>query len=172
MSLRLYTFVNFYLSSIQQGIQSAHVAVELFNEYRGKRNAAASLLKSWAEEHKTMIVLNGGMACNVAQGYEEMALRRASTLSTYDKCPYPYAAFYEEPGAIHHARSAITAWGIVLPSEVYDAKPVELFPSRSGFSIYSQEELEKQPNLQSAFWESPSIEHYICGYLQGKRLAQ
>jgi hypothetical protein len=31
--LRFYTFVNFYLSSIQQGVQSFHVLGEMNNKY-------------------------------------------------------------------------------------------------------------------------------------------
>lgn len=164
--LRLYTFVNFYLSSIQQGIQSAHVAVELFNEHKGKRGQATALLKDWAENHKTMIVLNGGMACDVSDGFEGM--------TSFDVSRYPFAAFYEEPGAIHHSRKAITAWGIVLPPEVYDAKPVEIFPSRTGFSTSSVQELEQQSDQKviPMMWERGSVEHYICSTLQGKHLAR
>lgn len=162
--LRLYTFVNFYLSSIQQGIQSAHVATELTNSYRGKRSDAAKLLRGWEEHGKTMIVLNGGMACNVSDGYET-----AATWTSPGKQPrYPFAAFFEEPGAIHQSRRALTAWGIVLPPEVYNAKPVEAFPSRDGFSILKAEEIT--PDMP--IWGPGSFEYFICSYLQGKSLAR
>lgn len=161
-SLRLYTFVNMYLSSIQQGIQSAHVAVELVNEYRSKRNLAAVRLTQWAKHGKTMIVLNGGMACDVANSFDAAeTFNRASA-------HYPFAAFYEESGAIHESRRAMTAWGIVLPPEVYNARPVELFPSRSGFSIFKAEELTPETPI----WEAGSFEHFICSHLQGKSLAR
>lgn len=158
--LRLYTFVNFYLSSIQQGIQSAHVAVELFNDYRGGRSKATELLYNWGWHGKTMIVLNGGMASDVDTGFNAVA--------SFNNNRYPYVAFYEEPGAIHEARSAITAWGIVLPPEVYDAKPVEVFPSRAGFSILKSEHITPETPI----WEPGSFEHFICSYLQGKSLAR
>jgi hypothetical protein len=44
--LRLYTFCNFYLSSIQQGIQSAHIVSELFVDYRfaiGRKEEGAAI---------------------------------------------------------------------------------------------------------------------------------
>lgn len=166
MNLRLYTFVNFYLSSIQQGIQSAHVAVDMLTQYKGRRGNAVNLLNTWAAEDKTMIVLNGGMACDVSDGYEGMCM--------YDKSPYPFTAFFEEPGAIHHSHKAITAWGLVLPPDVYNAKPVEVFPSRTGFSTLPAQELETQSaqRVIPGMWERGSVEHFICSYLQGKRLAQ
>lgn len=161
--LRLYTFVNFYLSSIQQGIQSAHVVSDLADEYRGKRNLAAVRLAKWMSHGKTMIVLNGGMACDIANSFE--------AAETFDRAGahYPFTAFYEEPGAIHESRRAITAWGIVLPPEVYNAKPVEVFPSFVGFSTFSQDELVPgDPRV----WQPGSFEHFICSHLQGKSLAR
>lgn len=165
-SLRLYTFVNMYLSSIQQGIQSAHVAVELVNEYRRKRGSAAKLLFDWAEHGKTMIVLNGGMASDVANSFE-------ATDSYNDKSfGYPFAAFWEEPGAIHESRTAMTAWGIVLPPEVYNARPVETFSGghvrRTGFSSMDVEDITPTTPI----WELGSFEHFICTILQGKGLAR
>lgn len=158
--LRLYTFVNFYLSSIQQGIQSAHVATNLTSKYRGKRSKAAKLLQAWENDGKTMIVLNGGMAADVRSSHD--------AADTFDQTVYPYVAFYEEPGAIHESRQAITAWGLVLPRDVYDAKPVECFPSRSGFSLFTAEQLTPEDPI----WEPGSFEYYICSTLQGKSLAR
>ncbi len=62
MELRLYTFVNFYLSQIQQGIQSAHAAVDLVRYYTDtyQEEDSVQLVVDWADNHKTMIVLNGG----------------------------------------------------------------------------------------------------------------
>jgi hypothetical protein len=158
---RLYTFVNFYLSSIQQGIQSAHVGTELSSKYRGKRNGAVKLLRQWEDHDKTMIVLNGGMAVDIRDGFE-------SALSYEADRVYPYAAFYEEPGAIHESKRAITAWGIVLPPEVYLAKPVEAFPSRRGFSTLSAEEITPETKI----FAPGSFEFFICSHMQSKGLAR
>lgn len=161
--LRLYTFVNFYLSSIQQGIQSAHVVSNLFVDYRGAKSKAAKLLWEWAEWSKTMIVLNGGMAINIEHDF--LSAHRAADWRTI---PYPFTSFAEEAGAIHQERSACTAWGIVLPPEVYNAKPVEVFPSRVGFSALKAEEL----TTMTPIWEPGSFECHVCSYLQGMSLAR
>lgn len=158
--LRLYTFVNFYLSSIQQGIQSAHVVSNLFVDYRGVKSKAAQLLWKWAEGSKTMIVLNGGTAADIERGF--------GGAHAFRNGKYPYMCFDEEQGAIHPDLEASTAWGIVLPPEVYNAKPVEVFPSRTGFSTLEAEELTQETPI----WEPGSFEHYICTYLQGKSLAR
>ena len=62
--MRAYYFGNFYLSSIQQGIQAGHVTHELFVKYPDRHIPASQgdRLWEWAEHHKTMILLNGGMA--------------------------------------------------------------------------------------------------------------
>ena len=65
--LRFYCFVNFYLSSMQQGIQTGHAAVDIvrkytcgelkfFNEVTPRKT---SLVTKWADDHKTFITLNG-----------------------------------------------------------------------------------------------------------------
>lgn len=162
--LRLYTFVNFYLSSIQQGIQSAHVGQDLTATYRGQHTKAAQLLKEWEDHGKTMIVLNGGTAADILQAYESM--------HDLSSTSYPYTAFWEEPGAIHESAKAVTAWGVVLPPEVYNAQPIEVFPNREGFSIHPAESFHGVKGAASEFWEPGSFEHAICSYLQGKHLAR
>lgn len=159
--LRLYTFVNFYLSSIQQGIQSAHIVSDLFHEYRSHRGKSRKMLDDWAAYGKTIIVLNGGMAKDVVEGVDaiDAATQKA----------YPYTAFYEEPGAIDHERGSVTAWGIVLPQEVYNAKPIEVFPNKTGFRYESDSTSSDSTSLT---WEPGSVEFVICSYLQGKSLAR
>lgn len=160
-NLRLYTFVNFYLSSIQQGIQSAHVATALTSKYRGKRNAAGKLLQQYEDDGITLICLNGGAAIDVYNSFMTYNVMFGA------KSVYPFAKFEEEPGAIHPWSTAITAWGIVLPESVYDAKPVEAFPSITGFSTVRQDLVQEQD-----IWKLGSAEHHICELLKGKSLAR
>ena len=66
--LRCYTFTDFMYSSIQQGIQSGHAAVELFNKYlieEGWQNGYAEVVQDWAANYKTMVCLNGGTFADV-----------------------------------------------------------------------------------------------------------
>lgn len=112
-----------------------------------------------------MIVLNGGMAVDVRNSYYEY---RDAAMNFPKQNIYPFTFFYEEVGAIHESRSAMTAWGIVLPPEVYNAKPVEMFPARTGFSTVPQASITDGDPI----WEAGSIEHVICTILQGKSLAR
>lgn len=107
MQLRLYTFINFYLSSIQQGIQSAHLVHDLMLKYQVHSSAAAKLVSDWAREHKTMIVLNGGTTAELEQGIEVMRAQSS----------YPWVEFYESRECLS---GALTGFGVVLPESVYD----------------------------------------------------
>ena len=107
--MRLYTFTNMYLSQIQRGIQSAHVASDLLVKYSvhngiEKRNT----LFDWAGNHKTMIVLNGGYSST---------LHVLIDLFDDPRNPHPFAAFYESEDAL---AGALTCVGIVLPERIYE----------------------------------------------------
>ena len=61
-NLRLYSFCNAYLSSIQQGIQTAHVIGRMAKFYRNHKSAEAQMFWDWLEEghsNETIIVCNG-----------------------------------------------------------------------------------------------------------------
>jgi len=64
--MRAYFFGNMYLSSIQQGIQAAHVVTEMFTKYPIDHECIKfDDLNDWANNHKTMILLNGGYGENL-----------------------------------------------------------------------------------------------------------
>lgn len=111
--MRLYTFCNYYLSSIQQGIQSAHVVHDLFVKY-ATPNTPVELVKAkelydWATNHKTMVVLNGG---NCESLYELVYfLSRGQN-------PFPWTFFNEDTESLGNA---LTCVGIVLPESIYEA---------------------------------------------------
>lgn len=103
--MRAYYFVNFYLSSIQQGIQSMHTTAEMFMKY-GPEEAEAGILAEWAADHKTVIVKNGG---------DSTAILDINQLMQSDANPYPWGNFVEE--GIGHDMTCI---GIILPEKVYE----------------------------------------------------
>lgn len=111
--LRLYTFINFYLSSIQQGIQTAHIVHDLMLKYQVHSSGAAKLFTDWARNHKTIIVLNGGGTAEIEQAVE--VLREQSQ--------YPWAEFYESRECLS---AALTGVGVVLPERVFNAGRVPL----------------------------------------------
>lgn len=112
--MRFYSFTNYMLSSIQQGIQAGHAAVELFVKYNLCEATVGDvqwkkhdMLYEWAFNHKTFICLNGGDfkgVSDIAQFFEDA------------QNPYPFAAFYEDQDSLF---GLITSVGIVIPEKLY-----------------------------------------------------
>ena len=107
--MRFYSFTNFYLSSIQQGIQPGHVAVEILNRYsQFASDERAFMAWEWARKHKTFICLNGGNNADIQ-----------SILTSFQEYgnPYPFAPFYEDRESLGEV---LTSVGIILPERIYD----------------------------------------------------
>lgn len=112
--MRFYSFTNFYLSSIQQGIQPGHAAVELFVKYgrvppnsRGTEWKKNEMLYDWAANHKTFICLNGGNhkgISDIAKFFDDK------------RNPCPFAVFYEDQQSLG---GLMTSVGIVIPEKIY-----------------------------------------------------
>ena len=111
--LRLYSFTNFYLSSIQQGIQTGHAAVELFMRYDPRETftieavQTTEMLYDWAENWKTFICLNGGDSA----GVQDM-----SDFLNDPRNPYPWAPFNESDPALD---GVMTTVAVVLPERIF-----------------------------------------------------
>jgi hypothetical protein len=116
-NFRLYTFVNFYLSSIQAGIQSLHVLGEMIANHetanaQEARNVSFDL-SSWAVNNKTVIVLNGGNA----ESLREITL----AIEALDN-EFTWAWFKEDEQSLDRA---LTACGIILPDTMFNAVSFE-----------------------------------------------
>jgi hypothetical protein len=113
--LRCYTFTDFMLSSIQQGIQSGHAAVELFNKYlieEGWQNGYAEVVQDWAANHKTMVCLNGGTFADVTgwlQFFED-------GLVLEHQNDFPFVGFSEEPAQ----GGNLTSVAVILPERIFE----------------------------------------------------
>lgn len=110
--MRAYFLGNYYLSSIQQGIQAAHCAVDMamkYSSHRGEDNQSWVTFCEWAEGHKTMVLLNGG---------NQSALNDfAFFLNNVDN-PFPWEQFFEDEQSLNNA---LTCVGIILPERIYEA---------------------------------------------------
>lgn len=104
--MRAYFFGNLYLSSIQQGIQTAHVIAELFIKYSSD-SSRRDILNHWAKNHKTIIILNAGYSKEIHD---------LVTFFCEEDNPLPWAAFHESREALD---GALTSVGIILPEEFY-----------------------------------------------------
>lgn len=112
---RLYTMINWYLSPIQQGIQSAHIVHELFTKYENyiktnSEDTPKEILYDWANNHKTMIVLNGGANHDIIDKQQ---------LINFNSCGLPYAHFCEDSYSLGNVMTGV---GVVIPNRYYDAK--------------------------------------------------
>lgn len=110
--MRAYFFGNMYLSSIQQGIQSGHVIADMFVKYfeTSKFGYVPQLefLIKWADEHKTMILLNAGYASEI-HDLGSFLIDNANS--------FPWASFSESTEALDGAATSI---GIILPEKIYN----------------------------------------------------
>ena len=136
---RCYHFGNFYLSSIQQGIQSAHAQMELFNKYCPHLHndmmvddcPQIDMLFEWSNKHKTMICLNGGMLSDLIEIHDILA---------DDENLYPWSKFYEHEDAL---KGMLTNVAIVLPERIFGT--AEAIRRRK---FYLEGNIVKQPPVQ------------------------
>lgn len=116
--MRLYSFVNYYLSGIQKGIQTAHMVAEMGFHYPFN-----SAFGEWARNHKTIIVLDGG---------NNFALNNLwNKLVGFDSS-WPIAKFVEDKESLNGATTAV---GILLPQAIWNGE-ISRFTKRNSFEIY------------------------------------
>jgi hypothetical protein len=67
--MRLYSFVNYYLSPLQHGLQTAHCVSEMAMTM----TMEDQLFAIWADDHKTIIICNGGNSKMLEELYQTLA---------------------------------------------------------------------------------------------------
>jgi hypothetical protein len=111
--MRAYHLNNFYMASIQQGIQAAHAQTKLFLKYCNVQSASEhghrTLIWKWAED-PTMYCLNGG---DDKQMHENLEY-----LSNICKT-YPFACFTESESAMGGMLTNIV---LIVPPKIYEAR--------------------------------------------------
>lgn len=113
MSYRCYHLANMYLPGIHAGIQSAHAQHELARKYAfpvldgGNPSHELSVYREWAEQHKVIVCLNGGMSFNLESMVDLMGLEGNRL---------PWVEWRESEEALNNA---ITNVAIVLPERIY-----------------------------------------------------
>lgn len=114
--MRLYSFVNFYLSSIQQGIQTGHLSDNITVKYQlDNAQNGATPHEAWIRNHKTYYVMNGLDLKNIKSIY--------ALLETY--CPQlnlPFDKFHEDEDSLG---GIMTCCGVVVPETFYDAVRIQ-----------------------------------------------
>jgi len=107
---RGYFFGNMYLSSLQQGLQAAHVIQKMSVQYMMYSNIASKIFYEWSKNDKTIILLNGGSQRDLQD------LARKLNLLTRNGTVYPVKCFEEEESALNNATTSV---GIVIPERIY-----------------------------------------------------
>lgn len=127
--LRCYTFTLYQLSSIQQGIQAGHAAVELVNMH-----GTNAMVREWASKWKTLVLLNGGDLADLKETLFFFA-QAANTLQ--------WAVFYESQESLGNLPTSIA---VVVPDRIFlaaealrKAEPVDL----RVFSFWEQQFVER-----------------------------
>lgn len=154
--MRAYFFGNHYLSSIQQGIQSAHCISDMFMRYRySGATEVGDHLNNWAANHKTMILLNGG--------YDSSLQDLFGFFDNGDN-PYPYMHFNESEEAMG---GMLTSIAIIIPEKIYEIA-TRLRKQRRGWSELSQNPpvdgegiaVLTTDSLKSKFNQNPKTRQY------------
>lgn len=124
--MRFYAMGNYYLSSIQQGIQAAHALGEMFNNHPAVQphfdnyECPGKVLRTWSRDHKTMVLLNGGNSADLRDLWTLLSDPRNTSL--------PVSKFYEDEASLD---GALTCVAIILPECLYDAEKVYPDPEQS-----------------------------------------
>lgn len=112
MNLRAYTFTNFMLNSVAQGIQPAHCLMDMLRFYQKNADQypkQARMVENWADYHKTMICLNGGNYANMVKLYGTIGYLA-------DYLELPHMKFSEDMDTLH---GTMTCCGIIVPDSIY-----------------------------------------------------
>lgn len=107
---RLYSFINCYLSSIQQGIQTAHLVSEIMSNPYNIIPYNKDFVNDWATKDRTIIVCNGGN-CKSIQDTIGLFKEKDNL--------FPWTAFCEDEESLE---GTLTGVCIILPEEIYDVK--------------------------------------------------
>lgn len=112
--MRFYGFGNYYLSSLQQGLQSAHVVGDLAaaSVENGKVTEKGKIFFEWAGNHKTMVLLNGGNAASLEAIFQKFSFFEKNGMHL------PFAKFHEDEQSLG---GALTYVGVVVQEKYYNA---------------------------------------------------
>jgi hypothetical protein len=133
--MRYYGFGCYYLSSLQQGLQAAHVVGELWSKW-DKDSPQYKKGRKWAKKHKTMVLLNGGNSGDLKELFKKFKGWQKAGMDL------AFAKFNEDEVSLN---CALTAIGIVLPKKYYNA--MSALRSGSVEAVFVGEWQEWEKNL-------------------------
>lgn len=170
--LRLYSFINFYLSAVQQGIQTGHLAVDMVRKYtkpdskslpklkpeiQAKEKAKSVMVEEWADKFKTFIVLNGGDNATLGE-----------TTELIQTCDYPWVVFCEDNESLGGLQ---TGAAMVLPAKIFAARKVKSENFDCGYYYDFLEKDEKDNIIQHHVYTDGMKDFQLIDLLKSSRLA-
>jgi hypothetical protein len=160
---RLYTFVaGLYLSELQKGLQTAHVAAEM-SQYKQSSSQARDF-NTWVREDKTIIICTAGNHKGVVDCWAELE-RINSALCL------PAAIFREDEQSMN---GMATACGVIVPKKYWDVKFFDALvpgsPSPAG-EAYWEHGYEKDGQLLQRRYPLTHAEGQFCSHIKQFRLA-
>lgn len=141
--MRLYSITNMYMNGIHSGIQTQHSTVELFVKYpitNSKTHNSANIIHDWAKNHKTTIVLNGGMHDSLMK-----VLHLLQEWGYHNDEALPFAPFFE-PGI----NNALTSISIIMPQDAIDFMS-EIRTKKPRDGIMTTEYIELYNSIKEAY---------------------
>lgn len=171
--MRFYGFGNYYLSSLQQGLQAGHAAVDLHVKYnileQGHFDIAPcqNMYNDWAQNHKTMVLLNGGNSADLQNLFDFLYC---------EENPYPFVKFHEDEVSLN---GALTYVGMILPPKIYDTaarirvcRDLEYLPEKNELQIKDLKSAFDNWNLTSNITDISPFEFALMQRLNQYGLAK
>lgn len=151
--LRLYSFQNFYLKGIHAGIQTAHTIAEMSTQ---TADDCYHEYTDWADNHKTIVVLNGGMQKDLEELLEFLGQNSGQ---------FFYGWFHEESGALN---GALTNVSIIVPERIFNFK--KNTPKRYIRPWYVLGSKTENPDYIRYMREFSDFEIKLASYVNNSRL--
>ena len=113
--MRFYAFGNYYLSSLQQGLQAGHcigdLSVQSVNLETKTITEKGMIYFTWANLHKVMVLLKGGNSQSLAEIYQRFQKFEQEGMHL------PYVKFHEDEQSLG---GALTDVGIIVEAKYYE----------------------------------------------------
>lgn len=171
LEYRMYGFVPYNLSPIQQGIQFGHAVVE-YSQFACDRPALIGVYNKWANKDKTFIILNGGTTNNNPERLgslnQSLELLNENGVTTKE---------FNEPDL----GDQLTAFVFLVDERVFNKTVYPSFvgtpfpwPSHKKPSEKEYSKWESENNKNYASWEEKiggPKNAFLRSFLEGKKLA-
>jgi len=156
---RCFTFGNFMLSSIQQGIQASHAITEMFVKYK-KDSIQKNMLYDWAAYDKTLVCKNAGDA-DAVRGIYQFFSEENNVL--------PFGAFAESHSALDGNMTCIS---IIIPDRIYETGALLFRNKNVLFSLNKNTQTFTTTDMQGLFHEYTMFEYSLIELLNDTHLAR